>query len=302
MSSSSAAQVRQETVATEGTVASRSAATKKSREGTYLLFISFLCLGAWYVGTLELYKSGSDLGYNLGLIGGIMMLVLLLYPVRKHVRFMRSWLPLKHWFRLHMFLGVAGPILVLFHSNFRYSSITGGIALMSMIAVFSSGLVGRIIYTRIHRGLYGRKLEFEELKSSMAEQEIESKFHFAPGIEERLHRFEERVLENGAEVSGRIWMLPFLGVRLNWTRIVVTRKLKRLLKKSAKENRWNRGETKNRMLHGEESVRQFLDSVRSVATYHAYEHLFSLWHILHVPLLFLLILAGAIHVLAVHMY
>ena len=33
-----------------------------------------------------------------------------------------------------------------------------------------------------------------------------------------------------------------------------------------------------------------------------YERMFSLWHILHVPFVFMLVISGVVHVIAVHMY
>jgi len=36
--------------------------------------------------------------------------------------------------------------------------------------------------------------------------------------------------------------------------------------------------------------------------FEAYERLFSLWHVLHLPLFFMLVIAGVVHVIAVHVY
>ena len=98
------------------------------------------------------YTSGSGFGYVLGVLGGSMMLVLLLYAVRKQVGFMRDWGQLKHWFRFHMIAGVLGPVLVLFHSTFRVGSINAGVALSCMLLVVASGLAGRFLYFRILAG------------------------------------------------------------------------------------------------------------------------------------------------------
>lgn len=287
-----------------GQSASRPEAAAKSREGLYLLLIALLCLGAWYIDRFKFYKPGSDVGYYLGLVGASMMVVLLLYPVRKRVHFMRSWFPIRYWFRLHMFLGVVGPVLVLYHSNFRFTSVTGGVALMCMLAVFGSGLIGRIIYTRIHKGLYGRRLQFEDTKSrlGMTEEEIHSKFHFAPLIEKRLIGFEQKVLADDAARTGNILFLPALGLWQYWVYRQASKDLRRLLKTVGREKQWPRRKIRQRIRYGRRIIRQYLESVRSVASFHAFERLFSLWHILHVPLLFLLIVAAVIHVLAVHMY
>ncbi|KPK11741.1 MAG: hypothetical protein AMJ68_04610 [Acidithiobacillales bacterium SG8_45] len=293
-------------VRTPGTAQSRPKpeTAPKSREGLYLLLIALLCFGAWYIDRFRLYKPGSDVGYYLGLVGASMMVVLLLYPIRKRIRFMRSWFPIRYWFRLHMLLGVVGPVLVLYHSNFKFTSVTGGVALICMLAVFGSGLIGRIIYTRIHKGLYGRRLEFEDTKSrlGMTEEEIHSKFHFAPLIEKRLTNFEQKVLADDAARTGNILFLPMLSLWQIWIYRQATKDLRRLLKTVGREKQWPRRKIRQRIRYGKRIIRQYLESVRSVASFHAFERLFSLWHVLHVPLLFLLILAAVIHVLAVHMY
>jgi hypothetical protein len=50
------------------------------------------------------------------------------------------------------------------------------------------------------------------------------------------------------------------------------------------------------------AVDDYLADVVRVVRFAAYERLFALWHVLHVPLCILLFGAAAIHVLAVHMY
>ena len=45
-----------------------------------------------------------------------------------------------------------------------------------------------------------------------------------------------------------------------------------------------------------------LIATRRVAEFEAYERLFAVWHLLHVPLLFMLVLTAIAHVIAVHMY
>ncbi len=43
-------------------------------------------------------------------------------------------------------------------------------------------------------------------------------------------------------------------------------------------------------------------ATRRVAAFEGYERLFSLWHALHIPLIFMMIIAAVIHVIAVHVY
>ena len=45
-----------------------------------------------------------------------------------------------------------------------------------------------------------------------------------------------------------------------------------------------------------------ISATRRVIELSAFERLFSLWHALHLPLFFMLLVAGIVHVIAVHVY
>ena len=45
-----------------------------------------------------------------------------------------------------------------------------------------------------------------------------------------------------------------------------------------------------------------LAATRKVVEFSAFERLFSLWHALHMPLFIMMIVAGVVHVIAVHIY
>ena len=48
------------------------------------------------------YTPRSNFGFYLGVVGALMMVAMLTYPLRKHVRFMQGWGALKHWFRQYL--------------------------------------------------------------------------------------------------------------------------------------------------------------------------------------------------------
>ncbi|MGE5722787.1 MAG: hypothetical protein ACM3YM_10025, partial [Sphingomonadales bacterium] len=110
------------------------------------------------------------LGYGLGIAGGSMMLLLLGYPLRKRAR-ARSRAPgsVGFWFRFHMLLGLLGPLAILYHSRFSWGALNSAVALGAMIIVAASGLIGRFLYSHVHRGYSGRKLELRSLKQEMDE-------------------------------------------------------------------------------------------------------------------------------------
>ena len=108
-----------------------------------ILIILLLVLG-WQMRDEYFITAQNGVGYALGIIGGSMMLLLLIYPLKK--RFPQSKLlffSTRNWFRIHMMLGIVGPLLVLFHCNFSLGSTNSNITLASMILMVSSGLFGR---------------------------------------------------------------------------------------------------------------------------------------------------------------
>jgi hypothetical protein len=46
----------------------------------------------------------------------------------------------------------------------------------------------------------------------------------------------------------------------------------------------------------------YLDSVRRAAEFAFYDRMLRLWHVLHLPLFFVLVATAIIHIVAVHMY
>ena len=143
-----------------------------------LLAAVFVLLGMFlWVAVAPPYTAGSDFGYYLGLVGGCMMLSLLVYPLRKRWAVLESVGSMRGWFAFHIVVGILGPVLVLFHSTFRLSSINGTIAFWSMVIVTISGVVGRFIYLHVHVELDGRHATMKELNAiSKSERTTRSTF------------------------------------------------------------------------------------------------------------------------------
>jgi hypothetical protein len=72
-------------------------------------------------------------GYALGIVGGLILLTLLIYPMRKRLPMLRRIGTIPYWFRLHMLMGVFGPVLIVVHSNFNLGSLNSGEALFAML-------------------------------------------------------------------------------------------------------------------------------------------------------------------------
>jgi hypothetical protein len=259
---------------------------------------------SWLAAIQGRYRPGDDFGYYLGVTGGLMMLALLLYPLRKHLRFLQHAGAIRHWFRLHMAFGVLGPLLIVIHSAYGIGSLNAGVAMACMLLVAGSGVVGRFIYTRIHHGLYGHKATVQERLAELGihADEVKSKFHFAPAVEQRLRAFNDMAQRPRPGLAAATWQVMTIGWRARRARGFCRRELRKILSHHARQRGWERGKLRQRLEAADHMVRTYIEAVRNAAQFGIYERLFSLWHILHVPFVFMLAISGVVHVIAVHMY
>ena len=118
------------------------------------------------------YTSGHDtlkpsgvLGHGLGILGSLLIIIgVASYMARKRYRFMSRMGLVKHWLEFHIFLCTLGPVLILFHTAFKFGGLVA-ISFWSMVAVFLSGIAGRFIYLQIPRSIEGRELNLSEVRT-----------------------------------------------------------------------------------------------------------------------------------------
>ena len=243
-------------------------------------------------------------GYALGITGGSMMILLLLYSARKRIRWLRWMGSISNWFDVHMALGVVGPVLVLFHANFSLGATNSNVALFCMLTVAGSGVVGRYIYTRLHAHLEGHEDTLDELKAAgqrMASQS--SSVAFLPGFLQTLEKIEKRWIE-----PPRNPLLRLLHLLTGGLRMAIARWRIRVEIRSALESARLGGSaliaahSRRLSVVVEAYARRRLDAGRRITEFKLYSNLFSLWHVLHLPLFFMLLIAGIVHVVAINIY
>jgi hypothetical protein len=269
----------------------------------YGLLVIALSVG-WLLRDDRIVDPAEGIGYWLGIVGGSLMLFLLLYPAGKKWKFMQRFGWIRHWFRIHVVLGLLGPLLILYHCNFKLGSINSTVALYSMLIVAISGIIGKYFHARIHRGLHGRRATIEELRAEIVDSLENSRGVAAilPGFCRELHAISEEVL--GDRFTRRmnirrslLWSVKHHIVRLKlWFQIRRELRSRAMLSETI---RTNSGELRRAALvYMNDQVRL----MRRIAQLAFYERLFSIWHLFHMPLFLLLVLSSLVHVLAVHMY
>lgn len=108
------------------------------------------------------WKPSGSIGHGVGIVGSAMMLILLLYSVRKRLRTMQNAGNIRYWLNYHIWLGVTGPLLVFFHTSFKFGGIVA-VSFWSMVGVALSGVLGRYLYLQIPHSLTGQELTAREL-------------------------------------------------------------------------------------------------------------------------------------------
>ena len=244
------------------------------------------------------------LGYWLGIIGGSLMLVLLLYSARKRLSWLRWLGGIPAWFEFHMVLGVVGPILILFHANFSLGATNSNVALFSMLLVALSGVIGRYIYTRLHARLEGHEDTLEQLKTVGEKLRSQTtSISFLPGLLEGIDRVEQRLIKAPKGGVARCMHLSTGAVRMVVARWIVRREIMEAVQKARRKESLIVARHATRL---GEVARQYayrrLDAGRRMTEYKMYARLFSFWHVLHIPLFFMLLIAGFVHVIAINVY
>ncbi len=261
-----------------------------------LLTVAFIW-GWLHSGEYLIAESG--LGYALGIAGAVSMLVLLAYPLRKRFRLLRLIGSVSFWFRLHMELGLIGPLLILYHANFGLGSTNSNVALWSMLIVAGSGVAGRYFYTKIHRGLYGKRAEMRELTAVAAHFREALGDEMADEVKGRIDDLEKRAFATPKGMMDAARQAIVITAQARRMHARLRRKLKTDMKVAKKAG------NKPFMMDCRAQLsfyNRYFQRVEQAAELSFYERLFAAWHILHLPLFFLLIITAIIHVIAVHLY
>jgi hypothetical protein len=279
---------------------------KSGGVGTYLFALSVILAtvaGFWTRDSTSLTPS-TGAGYWLGIVGGCVMLSVLAYPMRKHLSAFRSTGTMAGWFRFHMLAGLVGPLIVLFHSNFRLGATNSTVAVLSMLIVAGSGVVGRYLYGRIHHGLYGaRAIVREEIAEASGLRNMMARH--LPWEREHMNEIDDLEQSTMMPVAG------LMGAVLHTMSLSrARRRVRRRVLASAKalivqESRHHGLGNRQRRAWNRQAVYDvdaYFAALSKAADLLIFERLFSLWHVLHVPLFVLLIITSIIHVVAVHFY
>jgi hypothetical protein len=271
--------------------------------------IGFAVLAAlvagFYLKKYEIFVPSEGVGYKLGIAGGCTMLLLLLYPMVKRTRLLGGVTKAAFWFKWHMVLGVVGPVMIFYHSNFSTGATNSNIALGCMILVAGSGVAGRYVYAKVHNGVHGARLDVGSLlaKATRLMQGMEADVGGSSSeVTKALADFSESALPKSSSLFKNFVNAMTLPVRTQFARGRIMSEVRGAILSNGAKQKWSRAQERNHLNMARQHVSEFLGAVSRAAQLTFWERIFSLWHLFHVPLFFLLLVSGVIHVIAVHLY
>ena len=225
-------------------------------------------------------------GHAFGIIGSLMMIFgVALYMIRKRSRRLFTFGYLKHWLEFHIFLCTLGPILVLYHTAFKFGGIVA-VSFWSMVAVVLSGVIGRFIYVQIPRTIQGHELNMNELNDISSGLTLTLRKDFF--INESLLLELEKI--SSPEKYKRITFANSIVFILK--DYLSHRTILRRLKKSMKFS----GVSKIRINEMSQTVKSKLVISRRIGLLRTMQKFFKYWHIVHLPFAITMFVIMFIHI------
>lgn len=266
-----------------------------------LAIVAGLCVAAWifvaehgwsyyttssavrgYAEEHKTLRPSGTLGIALGATGTLFMVSTLFYVARKKLKLLSRAGSPKVWLEIHIFCGVFGPLLITFHTAFKFNGLIS-VAYWSMVLVVLSGFVGRYLFVRIPKTLKGTELSRTEL-------------------EERVAEFKER-LASAALPAGFMVRLDELervdptidGHRRSLLQSLVDR-FRARARMSALRRSIRRSGLDPRLLHESlDLLQQRNVLLHRTANLQRTRELFQLWHVFHRPLVWVMFAIFLVH-------
>jgi len=217
------------------------------------------------------FQADGDFTYNSGLIGGITMVVILLYAARKRIKVLRKAGNMEVWYYFHLLGGVLGPLIIVFHTGFTLKSINSGVALFTMITIVLSGLFGRYIYTRIGYSLHRKLLAIKESEKQLMDTLHSYDSPLSEKIERRLSNFALSCLTGPRSLLKLPMRLVAVRGAATATYVKVSHDLSAMVKTIAKREGLPLSEVKGCLSREKEQLREHINGVANIAHSHMFE-------------------------------
>ncbi len=233
----------------------------------------------------DLLKPTGLIGHGIGIAGSLLMIIGVFgYMARKRFRSLSRIGALKYFLEFHIFLCTLGPILVLYHTTFKFGGIVA-VSFWSMVAVVLSGIIGRFIYLQIPRTIQGRELSLSDLAGAEDELYAELQDNYKVNYE-IIAQINIALSDSESKQTGN-FILRIIN-RFNFER--------KLLKQVRKE-------LKTQQLNGKDYrkvVKLFKSKIilnRRIAWLSTMQNFLRYWHVAHLPFALIMLVIMIVHII-----
>ena len=230
------------------------------------------------------FKPSGPFGHGLGIVGTLLILIGVFgYIARKRYKFLSRFGRLKYWLEFHIFLCSLGPVMILFHTAFKFGGIVS-VAFWSMVVVVASGVIGRFIYIQIPRTIEGRELSLDELQEMKGD--VDKILRNAYGLDEMDYKTLVESTQVQYKPSSDNFMVKMVG------KYFADKKTIWRVKRTLRKNGMIRLNTRKvaKLIDKELSLANRIERLQTM------RKLFKYWHVAHLPFALIMLIIMVIHV------
>jgi hypothetical protein len=260
----------------------------------FITFIAILYYGmSYYRISLEerfyhpdhsLLKPSGIVGHGMGILGSLFMITgIVTYMARKRYRLLSRMGLLKHWLEVHIFLCTLGPILILFHTTFKFGGLVA-ISFWSMVAVFLSGVIGRFIYIQIPRSIEGRELSLNEVRGM--KNDVAGILKNSYNLDDESYNIIAESIKKKIELYHRNPFVRYIRKHTDDSKSI------KLIKDVLKRNKLPKAEQKKIL----KLVVEDIKLNRKIERLDTMQSLFKYWHVAHLPFALVMLIIMTVHV------
>jgi hypothetical protein len=244
-----------------------------------------------------LLKPSGAIGLRLGMIAFVLFLIVYIYPLRKLWPWLGRQGSARHWLDFHVLMGITAPVLVTFHSSFKFSGLAG-VAFWIMVIVALSGVVGRYIYAQIPRSLGFAEVSLKEAReqSEKLAEQLNSLGILSPKDVEALMRLPNSHQSEQMSVLIALWKMMLFDMEFPFRVWRLRQKMLWSHRKSMSLVGLRR--TQNAKLESAISTaREQIMLSKKILFLSKSHQLLHLWHMIHRPFSYSFAALASIHVI-----
>lgn len=225
--------------------------------------------------------------HGYGVIGTAMVFIgVITYSTRKRIKGLAHFGKIGDFLDFHIFMCLVGPILIMYHTTFKFGGIAGA-GFWCMTAVVLSGFIGRYFYRFIPKNIEGHELSAKELEDERQRlfQALKNQYNLRDDLLEQIDKTGALQFDNSkAGFFKLFWYL----LKVDFSKLKYQKGIHKILHKHSIPS----GAIKKISAIAQRRIvlRQrilILEKIRRV---------FHYWHVIHLPFSLIVLIILIIHV------